>query len=185
VDADVLAPDFSLGAEEIDYLAQRVVERAFVQVTGTLILSLTFGIVVPAVGGACALAALVQLLHHRHVLGQIVALGRIEQPGVVPNLMGCTDVPAGCAGVVAATVLLVWLCAAIGYLELATVVVTLMVGPVVAVVVACWFQKTPRSAGGRTQSTASETSSVASGGVLMEPLMAGEELDINGDENHN
>jgi hypothetical protein len=190
VDADVLAPDFSLGADKIDYLAQRVVERAFVQVTGTLILALTFGIAVPAVGGACALAALVQLLHHRHVLGQIVALGRIEQPAVVPNLMGCKDVPAGCALVVVATVFLVWLCAAVGYLEPTTVGVTLMVGPVVAAAVAsggaaCWIQKTSRSTSMRTHvSTASETSSGASGGMLMEPLMADDEVDSNGDESH-
>jgi hypothetical protein len=189
VDADVLAPDFSLGADKIDYLAQRVVERAYVQVTGTLIMALTFGIAVPAVGGACALAALVQLLHHRHVLGQIVALGRIEQPAVVPNLMGCKDVPAGCAVVVMATVFLVWLCAAVGYLEPATVGVSLMVGPVVAAAVASgsaasWIQKTSRSAGMRTQNTASETSSVASGGMLMEPLMADNEVDRNGDESH-
>ena len=78
-DAGVLAPNFSLGAAKLDYLAQRVVERAFLEVITTLIVALTFGIAVPAVGGVCAVASLVHLLHHRHVLGQIVALGRTEQ----------------------------------------------------------------------------------------------------------
>jgi hypothetical protein len=189
VDADVLEPGFSLGVDKIDYLAQRVVERAFVQVMGTLILTLTFGIAVPAVGGACALAALVQLLHHRHALGQIVALGRIEQPPVVPNLTGCTDVPAGCAVVVVATVFLVWLCAAAGYLEPVTVGVTLISGFVAAMVAsggaAWWLQKKSlRSPDERTKSNASETSSVASAGMLMEPLMADDELDNNDGESH-
>jgi uncharacterized membrane protein YoaK (UPF0700 family) len=96
--------------------------------------------------------------------------------------MGCKDVPAGCALVVVATVFLVWLCAAVEYLEPATVGVTLMVGPFVAAAVAsggasCWIQKTSRSASMRTQSTASEMSSGASGGMLMEPLMADDEVD--------
>ena len=53
--AGVLNPTFYLGAAKLDYLAQRVVERAFVQVTVTLLVALTFGIAVPVVGGACVL----------------------------------------------------------------------------------------------------------------------------------
>jgi len=113
-DARVQFSDLSLGAAKLDYLAQRVVERAFVQLMPTLLVALTFGIAVPLVGGACVVAAFVHLLHHRHVLGQIVSLGSTEQPAVVPNLMGCTDVPVGCLIVVVVTVLLVW----VGYCRL-------------------------------------------------------------------
>lgn len=105
--AGVLAPDISLGAAKLDYLARRVVERAFVQLLATLVVALTFGIAMPVLGGACAVAAFVHLLHHRHVLGQLVELGRLEQPDVVPSLTGCTELPVGCAVVVVATVVLV------------------------------------------------------------------------------
>ncbi len=76
-------------------------------------------------------------------------------------------------------------CAGVGFLEPAAVGVTLMAGPVVAVVAcggsACWLQKSSRSAGMRTQSTASNTS-VASGGMLMEQAIASDdELGSTGD----
>jgi len=94
-EAGVLAPDFSLGAAKLNYLAQR-----------------------------------------------------LEQLAIVPNLMGCIDVPVACSAVVVATVVMVWVCGAVGYLEpvvavvVATVVMVWVCGsvgylePVVAVVVA-------------------------------------------------
>jgi len=48
----------------VDTLAQRVVERGLVQLVGTLLIALTFGLAAPVVGGACAVAVLVQLVHH-------------------------------------------------------------------------------------------------------------------------
>jgi Leucine-rich repeat (LRR) protein len=177
--AGVLPLDFSLGTAKLDYLAQRVVERAFMRVMVTLILALTFGIAVPVVGGACAIAVFVQLLHHRHVLGQIVALGRLEQPVVVPNLMGCTDVPAGCAVVVVVTVVLVWVCGAVSYLEPAVVGVTILIG-LSASLAACvgveWWRTSRIIASqhqGRVQSTASSGSSRV---MLMESLIDDDEL---------
>jgi uncharacterized membrane protein YciS (DUF1049 family) len=171
----VLPPDFSLGAAKLDYLAQRVVERAFVQMMATFLAALTFGIAVPIVGGACAVAAFVQLLHHRHVLGQIVELGRLEQPAVVPNLMGCTDIPIVCALVIVTTVVLVWVCGAMGYLDSAVIGVMLSIGIImgwtVCALVAWWRHcrvKSPRHQD-RAKSTAS---SDTPRGVLMESLLA-------------
>jgi hypothetical protein len=178
--AGVLPPDFSLGAAKLDYLAQRVVERAFVQVMTTLLVALTFGIAVPVVGGACAVAAFVQLLHHRHVLGQIVSLGRLEQPTVVPNLMGCTDIPVSCAVVVVATVVLVWVCGIVGYLDPAVIgcmlVISLMMALAACGIAALWQRsrsKAPSQHQDRAQSTAS---SDTSRGMLMESLLAEDEI---------
>ena len=175
-DANALPPDFSLGAAKLDYLTQRVVERAFVQVMATLIVALTFGIAVPIVGGACAVAAFVQLLHHRHVLGQMVGLGRLEQPAAVPNLMGCTDIPVSCAVIVVTTVALVWVCGAVGYFEPAVIGCMLLIGLGLALAAcgfAAWRQrsrsKAPRQQKERAQTTAS---SDTSRGMLMESLLA-------------
>jgi len=174
--ARVLLPTFSLGTAKVDYLAQRVVERAFVQVIATLIVGLTFGIAVPAVGGACAVAAFVHLLHHWYVLGQIVELGRLEQPAIVPNLMGCTDVPVSCAVVVVLTVVLVWVCGAVGYLEPFVLGITILIGLSMALAacgVAAWWlshrRQVPYSQKDRAQSTASSDSSR---GMLIESLLA-------------
>jgi len=178
--AGVLPPNFSLGAAKLDYLAQRVVERAFVQVMTTLLVALTFGIAVPVVGGACAVAAFVQLLHHRHVLGQIVGLGRLEQPAVVPNLMGCTDIPASSAVVIVVTVTLVWVCGIVGYLEPAVIGCMLLIDLCVALGacgIAAWrersYSKAPVQHQDRAQSTAS---SDTSRGMLMESLLAEDEV---------
>jgi len=171
--AGVLPHNFSFGADKLDHLAQRVVERAFVQVIVTLLVALTFGIAVPIVGGASAVAALVQLLHHRHVLGQIVGLGRLEQPAVVPNLMGCTDIPTSCAVVVVATVVMVWVCGTVGYLEPVVIGCALLIGLIMALaacgVVAWHRSKAPSQHRDRAQST---TSSKTSRGMLIESLLA-------------
>ena len=181
--AGVLPPVLPLGAAKLDYLAQRVVERAFGQVITTLIVALTFGIAMPVVGGACAVAAFVQLLHHRHVLGQIVNIGRLEQPAVVPNLMGCTDNPVSCAIVVVATVVLVWVCGTSGYLEPAVIGSMLLSGLIVALAargaISLWRRscnKVPQHHD-RAQSTAS---SDTSRGMLMESLLG--EDDIEGED---
>ena len=178
--ANALPLEFSLGAAKLDNLAQRVVERAFVQIMVTLLVALTFGIAVPAVGFACAVAAFVQLLHHRHVLGQIVSLGRLEQPAVVPNLMGCTDVPVSCAVVVVVTVVLVWVCGAVGYLEPALIECMLLAGLGLALA-ACgltaWWQRSRREAPSQHQDRAPSTaSSDTSRGMLMESLLAEDQV---------
>jgi len=174
-EACVLAPDFSLGVAKLDNLAQRVVERAFVQVMVTLLVALTFGIAVPLVGGTCAIAAFVQLLHHRHVLGQIVALGRLEQPAVVPNLFGCTDVPLSGAVVVAVTVVLVWVCGTIAYLEPIVIGVTLMIGPILVVLAAnggtVWRRSSRSKALSHRDREQSIGSSCSPQGLLMESLI--------------
>jgi len=174
-DAGLLPPNFSLGAAKLDYLAQRVVERDFVQLMATLIVALTFGSGIPVVSGACAVAACVQLLHHRHVLGQIVRLGRLEQPAVVPNLMGCTDVPVGSAVVVVVTVILCCMWASYNYLEPAVVVCTIITGLCVGMAacgsVAYWLRhhrKGPQHSD-RAQSTAALDTSQE---MLMETLLS-------------
>ena len=178
-DASVLPPNFSLGAAKLDFLAQRVVERAFVQLIATLIIALTFGIAVPVVGGACAVAAFVQLLHHRHVLGQVVGLGRLEQPAVVPNLMGCTEIPACSAVVIVVTVLLVWVCGIVGYLEPAVIGCMLLIGLCVAFAacgIAVWWQKS-RSEAPRGQNHVRCTgSSDVSEGMQIESIFGGPEI---------
>ena len=186
--AGVLASDFFLGAAKVDYLAQRVVERAFVQLTVTLLVALTFGIAVPAVGGACALAASVHLLHHRHVLGQTVSLGRLEQPFLVPNLVGCTDIPVNCAVVVVATVVLVWVSGAVGYLD-PTVVGCMPLAGLFVAAAACggaarWRNcRNCRNSILRRQDRAQRTaSSDTSRGMLMASLISDDEY-VNGVSN--
>jgi hypothetical protein len=108
------AADPALAPEvDVDYLAKCVVERAISQLAGTLLTALTFGLAAPAVGGACAAAALVPLVHVNHVLGTIVACHIADRR--VPDLMGCCFVPRACAAVVAATVLVVWCCASVDF----------------------------------------------------------------------
>ena len=177
--AGVLPSGFSIGAAKLDYLAQHVVERAFGQMMATLLVALTFGIAVPAVGGACAVAAFVHLLHHRYVLDQIVLLGHLEQPPMVPNLMGCTDIPVGCAVVAVATVVLVWSCGAVGYLEPAVIGCTLLIGLSLTLAacftVAWWrtFQSKISQHCGRAQSAAS---SDLSQGIEIETLFGAPEI---------
>jgi Leucine-rich repeat (LRR) protein len=174
-DAGLLPPDFSLGAAKVDYLARRVVERAFAQVMPTLLVALTFGSGVPVLSGACAVAAFVQLLHHRHVLGQIVGLGRLEQPAVVPNLMGCTDVPFGCAVVLVVTVAMVSMWGALRYLEPIVIgcmiFAGLCVGMVACGIIARW--KSDCSEASRHVDRAQSTASLdTSQGMLMESLLS-------------
>ena len=178
--AGVLHSNFSTGAAKLDYLAQRVVERAFVQVMVTLLVALTFGIAVPAVGGSCAVAAFVQLLHHRHVLGQIVALGRLEQPAVVPNLMGCTDIPVSCAVMIVVTVVLLWMCAALGYLEPAVVGCMLSIGPILGLAASCgraaWSQTSSVKTFRRQDRAQSSSSSNTSQSATTESLLLGDDF---------
>jgi hypothetical protein len=178
--ASVLPPNFSLGAAKIDYLAQRVVERAFVQVLLTLLVALTFGIAVPLVGFSCAMAAFVQYLHHRHVFGQIVGLGRLEQPVVVPNLMGCTDVPIGCAVVVIVTVVLVWVCGTVGYLEPAAIGCMLLIGlsiGLAAAAVAAWWRRNHTKIPRHQDQAQSIAPSDTSRDMLMEKLLFVDSID--------
>jgi hypothetical protein len=100
---------------DVDYLAQRVVERGISQLMGTLLVALTFGLAAPFVGFACAGAALVQLVHAKHVLGAIVACGIADRR--VPDVKGCCFVPRACAAVVVATMLFVWGCASVDFLD--------------------------------------------------------------------
>ena len=181
-DAGALAPEFSFCATKLDYLAQRVVERAFVQVMVTLLVALAFGIAVPAVGGACAVAAFVQLLHHRHVFGQIALLGRLEQPAIVPNLVGSTDIPFGCAVIVVATVVLVWVCGAVDFLKPVVIGCFLLIGPIVALVACCSAacRRSSRNHASLLQYRAPSTvSSDTSQGMLLESLIVKEEDKIS------
>jgi len=178
VNAGVLPPEFSLGAAKLDYLAQRVVERAFVQMMTTLLVALTFGIAMPGVGRACAVAAFVKLLHHRHVLGQIVGLGRLEQPAVVPNLMGCTEIPYDCALVVVVTVVLVWVCGTVGYLEPAVIGCMLLIGLVVALAAfsgVIWWRRYRSKAPRQEDKAQIIASSESSQDMLMESLLIEDE----------
>jgi len=133
----------------------------------------------PVVGGACAVAAFVHLLHHRHVLGQILELGRLEQPVVMPSLTGCTELPVGCAVVVVATVVLVWMCSAIGYLEPAVIGTMLLSGVALALAAcgsAAWWRNYRRKGKHRQHRAQSTASSDTSRGMLMESLIADDEI---------
>ena len=183
--AGVLPPDFSLGAAKLDNLAQRVVERAFGQVLTTLLVALTFGMAVPVVGFACAVAVFVKLLHHRHVLGQIAKLGRLEQPAIVPNLMGCTDIPMSCAVVVVVTVVLVWVCGAVGYFEPAVIGCALLIGLIVALaacVAVAWWLRRYRLKSRRLQAQSAESSATPEG-VQMESVFAANAPDVRPETN--
>ena len=89
------------------------------------------------------------------------------------------DVPAGCAVVVVVTVVLVWVCGAVSYLEPAVVGVTILIG-LSASLAACvgveWWRTSRIIASqhqGRVQSTASSGSSRV---MLMESLIDDDEL---------
>ena len=101
----------------VDNAAEVIVARGLSQLLGTLLVALTFGAAAPVVGASCALAACVQLVHHQHLLGQLVRVGLAQTPSRVPNLRGCTNVGAQSAAVVAATALLAWGWAAVGFLR--------------------------------------------------------------------
>ena len=61
----------------LNAIAQSAVERGFVQLISTLLLTLTLGLAAPAVGCAAAVAAIVQFIHHLHIVGQVDAVGKL------------------------------------------------------------------------------------------------------------
>jgi hypothetical protein len=113
---ETLATDGSIQHARLNNLAQYSLERGFSQLLGTLLVALTFGIAAPIIGVACAFASIVQALHHRHILREIFFLGASKETTI--NIKGCSTVPVGCGAVVVITVLLVWLFACVGFLNL-------------------------------------------------------------------
>jgi hypothetical protein len=106
---------------DASYLARRVLERGLTQLLGTLTIALTSGLATPAVGGACAVAAAVQLVHHTNVLGQIAGFGEAAagegQATTAPgSAQGRNTIPATCAALLAGAVLAFWSCAAFDFL---------------------------------------------------------------------
>jgi hypothetical protein len=59
---------------DIDYFAQAVMRRAFVQLCATLLVSLTFALAAPIIALACLIASYLQFRHHTFALSQIVDL---------------------------------------------------------------------------------------------------------------
>jgi hypothetical protein len=86
-----------------------MVMRAFTQLLGTMIIALTFGIAVPLLGATCAVAALVQLVHHKFALGRVIAVGLAAPQHSPPDLMQCTTLPWSCCVVISVTSLMFWL----------------------------------------------------------------------------
>jgi len=164
-----------------DYLAQRIVERGFAQMMGTLLVALTMGTAAPAVGLGCAVAAAVQLAHTQHVLGQLVGLGvasGVESPAV-PNLMGCNKVPVECAAIVAIAVLLLWGGTSARFLDpmaLGTAAGGVLLGSALVLwALGRFFQRRKRWAR-RGVSGASVTSAASTVGVLLqEPMLPNDE----------
>ena len=172
------APPPSLPVYDADYLAQRVMERGFSQLLGTLLIALTFGVAAPGVGGACAVAAIVQLTHTRHVLGQIVMVGVAGQRSSIPNLKGCTSIPMSCCLIVLAVVLIAWSFASVGFLSpaiLGGVAVAAMVAVALVSVVSGRCIRRSQGRRGRRESNAvrrgSWSSAASSKGMLMEPVL--------------
>ena len=103
---------------DLDTIAQRVVERAVSQMLSTLLVALTFGLSSALVGVSCGVTGLIQLLHHSHVLGQVVKLGLNDTPvPTVPNLCGCFWIPGMAFVIIAATTVLFWGLASIDYMK--------------------------------------------------------------------
>ena len=98
-----------LTVDDVDELAQRMVMRGVTQLMGTMVIALTFGIAVPALGATCAVAALVQLVHHKFALGRVVAVGMAAPQHSPPDLKQCTTLPWSCCAVISVTVLSFWL----------------------------------------------------------------------------
>ena len=120
----------------LNAIAQSAVERGFVQLISTLLLTLTLGLAAPAVGCAAAVAAIVQFIHHLHIVGQVDAVGKLfsERQGLrlsrvanfqsmensifrsnsvqtepyVIKLRQCHRIPWGCGVIVTVTTLCVW-----------------------------------------------------------------------------
>jgi len=162
-----------------DYLAQRIVERGFAQMMGTLLVALTMGTAAPAVGIGCAVAAAVQLVHTQHVLGQLIGLGvawTVESPAV-PNLMGCNEVPVECMAIVFIVVLLVWMFASANFLcpvALGIAAGGVLLGSALVLwALGRFFQWRKRRArrARRGMSGASVTSTASTGGMLLQEPM--------------
>lgn len=97
------------GDERSANQAQWVVERAFRNQLGILLVVLTFGLAVPLVGAAAPVSTCVVAVHHAFLLGKLAA--HFPQTDDPPRLKGCCDVWRGTVASAAVVVLGVWLAA--------------------------------------------------------------------------
>ena len=82
--------------------AQRLVERAFRNLIGILLVALTFGLAVPLVAGAAAVSAVCVGVHHAFLLGKLADNFPDGEGGPGPRLAGCCDAPKRAGVLVAA-----------------------------------------------------------------------------------
>lgn len=103
---------------KFDTIAQKVVGRAFLRLSTTLMFSLTFGIAVPLCGLACLFAAHVQIIHYLHVLKQVIkaesqAMSHSSEISFttnppLPNLKMFHSIPVSSLITLITTALIVW-----------------------------------------------------------------------------
>eukprot|EP00613_Pedinella_sp_CCMP2098_P028110 CAMPEP_0171700972 /NCGR_PEP_ID=MMETSP0991-20121206/10805_1 /TAXON_ID=483369 /ORGANISM="non described non described, Strain CCMP2098" /LENGTH=602 /DNA_ID=CAMNT_0012290199 /DNA_START=264 /DNA_END=2072 /DNA_ORIENTATION=+ len=180
----------------VNYQLQRVVERSFIQLISTLLISLTFGLAAPVVGVACAVASLVQYYHHCCVVGHFVSAALISEHREL--LSAVSDVekvdghqsvarsalypPFPCAVVVVVTVLVFWSGGSFRFLEVSVVGVAALVtwiGFLLGIALV-FFRKFRETATQlllqeedvrQTASFSSLLSDSSSPGLLLEPLL--------------
>ena len=103
-------------AFDFDYNCQRVVERGMGRLNATLLIMLTFGIAAPALGFACAFAAVITVVHHVSLLSQLSCVCESSK-GRLPDLEECHSIPVACGGITLATACFIWTCGALGYVQ--------------------------------------------------------------------
>ncbi len=94
-------------------LVQRIIVRGMTSLLTTLLLTVTFGVAVPAVGVACALSAFVQLAHHRHILSRA-----LSSYAITPDLRVYCAIPWSCGLTIASTAIIVWFAGCVNNLQL-------------------------------------------------------------------
>jgi hypothetical protein len=102
---------------DLDSIARGLVERAVGQLAFTLLVAVTIGLAAPFVGAACVVAAVVQLIHHLHVLRFVADFADTGPSRTLPNVALCNIVPAGCGATILLSALVFWSWASIDYLN--------------------------------------------------------------------
>jgi hypothetical protein len=110
----------SLEKKSIVSLARRIVERGITQLSITLMISLTFGLAVPASTACAVAAATIQLTHHLHLLSSLHSeyAAELEHGFGAESFFGA---PTGVAVSLALTTLAVWMSATINYMDFVSV----------------------------------------------------------------
>jgi hypothetical protein len=102
----------------LDVIMERVFHRALAQLASLLLVAMTIGIAAPVVGGACALAAIIQVLHHVAMLKRVQEIGQAFVPPVDVKLGEISTFPSLCGAVLTVTVVVFWTVMSIGVIDL-------------------------------------------------------------------